>query len=87
MTKTLNKAVMDRSRLKNSYLKNKTPGNWLAYKKQRNSCVSLFRKENKCFYHHLDTNSVTDNKLFWKVIKPSFSDKAVSNENITLVEK
>ena len=38
------------------------------------------------FYHHLDTNSVTDNKLFWKVIKPSFSDKAVSNENITLVE-
>ena len=24
--------------------------------------------------------------MFWKVIKPSFSDKATSNENITLVE-
>ena len=24
--------------------------------------------------------------MFWKVIKPSFSDKAMSNENITLVE-
>ena len=86
MNKTLNKSVMNRSRLKNRYLKNRTPENWLAYKKQRNSCVSLFRKEKKAFYYHLDTKSVTDNKMFWKVIKPSFSDKAISNENITLVE-
>ena len=45
---------------------------------------SLFIKEKKKF--HLNTKSVTDNKLFWKVIKPTFSDKAVSNINITLVE-
>ena len=38
MIKTRNKAVMDRSIFK------KTPENWLAYKKQRNSCISLFRK-------------------------------------------
>ena len=86
MTKILNKAVMDRSRLKNRYFKSRTPDNWLTYKKQRNYCVSLFRNGKKFFYHHLDTKSVTDNKLFWKVIKPSFSDKVVSNENITLVE-
>ena len=49
MNKTLNKSVMDRSRLKNKYLKNNTQENWLAYKKQRNSCVSLFRKEKKVF--------------------------------------
>ena len=29
---------------------------------------------------------MTDNKLFWKVIKPSFSDKAPKNECIILVE-
>ena len=86
MSKILNKAVMDRSRLKNRYFKIRTPDNWLTYKKQRNYCVSLFRNEKNIFYHHLDTKSVTDNKLFWKVIKPSFSDKVVSNENITLVE-
>ena len=43
--KTLQKAVMTRSRLHYKYLKNKT--NKTAYKKQRNYCVSLFRKEKK----------------------------------------
>ena len=39
-----NKAVMNRSRLKNKYLRNKTSENWEAYKKQRNTCVYMFRK-------------------------------------------
>ena len=46
----------------------------------------IIQKGKKSFYHHLNTKYVTDNKLFWKVIKPSFSDKAVSNVNTTLVE-
>ena len=46
----------------------------------------FIQKRKKSFYHHLNTKSVTDNKLFWKVIKPTFSDKAVSNVNTTLVE-
>ena len=33
-----------------------------------------------------DCRSETDNKLFWKVIKPTFLDKAVSNVNTALVE-
>ena len=37
------------------------------------------------FYRNLD-RSVTDNKLFWKIIKPSFSDKVSNNENINLIE-
>ena len=86
MNKALNKLVMDRSRLKNRYFKNRTPENRLAYTKIRNLCVSTFRKQKKAFFTNLDTKSVTDNKLFWKVIKPSFSDKAPKNECITLVE-
>ena len=43
-------------------------------------------KTKRAFYNNLETKSVTDNKLFWKVIKPSFSDKTISNENVTLVE-
>ena len=86
MNKALNKLVMDRSRLKNRYFKNRTPENRLAYTKIRNLCVSTFRKQKKAFFANLDTKSVTDNKLFWKVIKPSFSDKVPKNECITLVE-
>ena len=71
MNKFLQKAVMNRSRLKNKYLRNKTSENWEAYKKQRNTCVYMFRKGKKEFYNKLD-KTVTDNKLFWKVIKPSF---------------
>ena len=82
MNKFLQKAIMNRSRLKNKYLKNKTYENWEAYKKQRNTCVYMFRKGKKEFYNKLDTKTVTDNKLFWKVIKPSFSDKACGSENI-----
>ena len=46
----------------------------------------MFRKGKKEFYNKLDTKTATDNKLFWKVIKPSFSDKACGSENITLIE-
>ena len=47
MNKTLQKAKITRSRLRNKFLKNKTQSNEIAYKKQRNYCVSLFRKEKK----------------------------------------
>ena len=49
MTKSLNKAVMDRSRLKNSYLKNKTPGNWLAYKKTTQFLCFFIQKRKEMF--------------------------------------
>ena len=83
MNKFLQKAVMNRSRLKNKYLRNKTSENREAYKKQRNTCVYMFRKGKK---NLLDAKTVIDNKLFWKVINPSFSDKACGSENITLIE-
>ena len=86
MNKALQKAVMTRSRYKNNYLKCRTVENRNIYKEQRNLCVSLFRKEKKDYFSNLDTKSVTDNKRFWKVIKPSFSDKTSSNESINLIE-
>ena len=53
MNKTFKKSVMTRSRLNNKYLKNRTTENFDAYKKQRNLCVKLFRKEKKAFYSNL----------------------------------
>ena len=47
MNKTLSKAVMHRSRLRNNYLKNPNNVNKEKSKKYRNYCVNLFKQENK----------------------------------------
>ena len=44
VNKELNKAVIQRSRLRYEYLKDKTTVTRIAYKKQRNVCVSILRK-------------------------------------------
>ena len=76
MNKELTKAIMVRSRLKNKLLKFKTIEAREAYKKQRNFCVSLLRRIKKYFYENLNPKFITDNKKFWKQVKPFFSDKS-----------
>ena len=79
---------MARSRLRNKFLKNKTHSNKNAYKRQRNYCVSVFRKEKKSFFENLDTKNITDNKKFWKTVKHFLANKSSSNRNkITLTQK
>ena len=86
MTKALRKAIMRRSSLKNRLFKTFTQENNKAYKKQRNYCSRLYKKERKRFYENLDVKMVTDNKLFWKTVKPFLSEKGNSSSKITLVE-
>lgn len=86
MTKILRKAIMHRSKLKNDYNKHMTESHHLAYKKQRNLCTGLLRKAKSTFYKNLKPNSINDNKLFWRNVKPLFSDKQITTENITLVD-
>ena len=86
MNKTLSKAVMNRSRLRNKFIKNPSLENKVSYTRYRNYCTGLFRKEIKSFYNNLDIKFVTDNRKFWKTVKPLFSDKHFSNNKITLLE-
>ena len=86
MNNELSKAIMVRSRLRNTYLKLKTIESRDAYKRQRNYCVSLLRKIKKNFYEHLNPNLISDNRKFWKHVKPFFSDKTPRNSNIILSE-
>ena len=86
MSKILKKGIMNRSRLKNKFLKHNSEENRLAYNKQKNYCTSLLRKEKRNYFETLDTSKVTDNKTFWKTIKPMFSKKYVTNESITIVK-
>ena len=74
MTKALRKAVMLRTRLRNKYNQNRIAENWNNFRRQRNLCVKLFRTEKKRYYNNLDVTLITDNKKFWKTVKPLFSD-------------
>ena len=39
------------------------------------------------YFANLDTKTINDNKRFWKIMKPLFSDKNCINKKIVLVEK
>ena len=86
MNKNLSKAVMNRSRLRNKFLKNPTDENRTNYKKYRNYCTGLFKKEKKLYYNNLNVNLITDNKKFWKTVAPLFSEKHFCSNKITLLE-
>ena len=86
MNKTLSKAFMTRSRLRNKFLKNPISANELTYKRFRNFCTRLVRKEKKAFYSNLDPKLLTDNKKFWKTVQPLFSEKYFISKKITLLE-
>ena len=85
--KELSKAIMKRSNLRNIYLKNMTPKNRNNYVRHRNYYVNLLRKTKRDYYSNLKISDIADNKSFWKSVKPSFTDKVNTNEQITLVEK
>ena len=67
MTKALSKSIMERTRLRNAFLKNPTVANKLAYTKQRNFCVSLLRKVKREYFANLNEKNITDNKSREKI--------------------
>ena len=87
MDKELSQAIMKRSKLWNDYLKHRSEENRLAYKKQRNFCVTLLRKKKADYFNNLDLNLVRDNKMFWKTISPYFVNNPPKRLKITLVDE
>ena len=77
---------MRRTRLKNKFIGSKTDADRIAYTKQCNYCLSLIRKK-KSYYSNLNVPDVTDNKTFWRKVKPLFSQKVNLQTKILLVEK
>ena len=86
MTKDLRKAIMKRSKLRNIFNKSKNLEADTAYKKQRNICTSLLKKTKREYYANLNPSVITDNKKFWKTIKPLFSENKTTSQSITLVD-
>ena len=86
MNRTIKKTAMKRSRLRNKFLKNPTDENNLNYKRHRNLYVTLLRNKKRIFFEDIDTKKISDNKTFWKTVKPFISNKCRSSENIILVK-
>ena len=87
MNSKIYKEVMRKTRLRNKFIDSKTDVDRIAYNKQRNYCVSLIRKEKKTYHSNLNIRDVTDNKIFWRKVKPYFSEKVNLQIKILLVEK
>ena len=86
MTKELRKEIMVRSKFRNNYHNKNTFSCKLAYKIQRNKCTSLLKKIKREYYKNLNPSSIADNKKFWKTVKPFFTDKVTTSDNIILLE-
>ena len=78
---------MKRSRLRNKFLNKRSDLDRKAYNKQRHYVVSLIRKEKKQFYSNLNTNILTENRTFWKIVKHFLADKTNKTSRITLIEE
>ena len=63
VTEELSKAIMNRSRLRNQFLKNRSVESRMKYNKQRNICVALLEKTKRKYYEALKLSDVNDNKV------------------------
>ena len=78
---------MKRLQLKNSYNKNPNYEKWYLYKTQRNFCVSLLTKTQKNYFKNVKMQDITNDKKFWKTIRPYLSEMGYNQIKITIVEK
>ena len=86
MSKALRKAIMRRSYLEGKYYKIRDPEMGRLYRKQRNFCSRLYKKERKKYYTRLDIGKVIDNRNFRKTMKPFLTGKGINSDKITLIE-
>ena len=75
MVKSLRKAVMLRSKLKNNFNKKRSDEHWDNFKKQINLYVKLLCQTKEKYFSDINVKSISDNKKFWKNLKPFFLKK------------
>ena len=84
MTKGLHKAILERSRLRNKFLRDRTETSRKEYKKQINFCVNLLKKLKNIILQILML-TVLDIRKFWQNVKPVFSNKVKAKTIIKLI--
>ena len=64
MTKQLSKAIMNRSKLRNRYIKWTSRENFLDYKKAKNTCNNLNKSAKKSYFDKVISKGFVSNKAF-----------------------
>ena len=82
MSKPLRKAIMKRSKLRNTFNKKRSSENWQNYKRQHSTCSNILKSSKKKFFEALKINEITDKRKFWKTVKRFFTDKCKITNNI-----
>ena len=59
---------MRRSQLETKYLESKTQTDLKLYKKHKNFCSKLYKKERRKYCESLDMKNVLDSKKIWKMM-------------------
>ena len=72
---------MLKTKLRNKFLKQKTIETRSGYNKQRNICVSIFRKAKRSYFENLHIKNLSD---ILGHCKTTFSNKVRSSDYITL---
>ena len=54
--------------------------------KKLNGFLLTRKLKHKCF-NNINTRDITNNKTFWKTVKPLFTDKIQTKSKIALIEK
>ena len=86
MNKEMIKKIMNNLRLRNTFLNKKSFTDRKAYNKQRNHVPSLLRNGKKNFYSNLNTKVVTDNIIFWKIVRSFMSKKLLNILKLTYLK-
>ena len=83
--KSLRKAIMLRSSLKNNFNKQRSDENWETIRSRRIFVKLLYQTKEKCF-NDINVKIISDNKRFWETMKSFFSNKGLNTNNMMLVE-
>ena len=87
VNKELSKTIMHKSKLHDMHKKLETKESWEAFKRQRNKCVSLKRKNIHSHFTDLAGKCGNCNKKFWSENKPFLTNKhSGKGQNIVLSE-
>ena len=78
---------MQKSRLSNIFLRNKTETKRKYYKTLYNVCKKILKTTKKSCFDTLNTKKITDNRTFSKTILAHFTQKESKSEKSNLIEK
>ena len=85
MTRELSKAIIDKSKAKNKYVKWPSREIYLLFKKVKNKCTSINKKAKKDYFKNATKDGIMTNKKFWNVLKPFLTNKgSFSADQLTI---